>query len=227
VASRGVDPARTAFIRNAVDTDRFRPPTIEERTNARTTLGISESKHMVLYAGRFEPFKSVDSLLQAWALLPNTVLEKSVLVLIGKGSAEANLKVMIRSLDLHHTVIIAGAQTDVLEYYWASNLFVFPSRSEGMSNALTEAMACGLPVIVSKIGGNLDLVIDGQNGVTFEPGNVFQLERQLRSMLVTCHKWNKLGSCARETALRSASNIRAIKLWIHLYNQLGIPGREQ
>ena len=96
-----------------------------------------------------------------------------------------------------------------------------------MSNALTEAMACGLPVIVSKIGGNLDLVIDGQNGVTFEPGNVFQLERQLRSMLVTCHKWNKLGSCARETALRSASNIRAIKLWIHLYNQLGIPGREQ
>jgi len=176
VASRGVDPSRTAFIPNAVDTKQFRPPSIEERKNVRTGLGISDSKHVVLYAGRFEAVKGVDSLLQAWALLPIPVLEKSVLVLIGKGSAEANLKGIIRSLNLQQTVIMAGAQTDVLKYYWASNLFVSPSRSEGMSNALNEAMACGLPVIASKSSGSLDLVIDGQNGVTFEQGNVCQLE---------------------------------------------------
>jgi len=120
VASRGIDPSRTALIRNAVDTDRFRPPSIEESKIARARLGIPDSKQVVLFAGRLEPVKGVDLLLQAWALLPTPILEKSVLILVGKGSAAPSLKNMIRSLNLHETVQMIGAQTDVLDYYWTS-----------------------------------------------------------------------------------------------------------
>jgi glycosyltransferase involved in cell wall biosynthesis len=101
-------------------------------------------------------------LLEAWTDVARCT--DANLVLLGPGPERQALMEMARQLGIAHRVHFAGAVSDPAEHLRAADIFVLPSVAEGMSNSLLEAMATGLPCVVSGIGGNADLITDGQTG---------------------------------------------------------------
>jgi glycosyltransferase involved in cell wall biosynthesis len=99
---------------------------------------------------------------------------------------------------------MAGMQQQVREYYWAADFLVLPSRTEGLSNSLIEAFACGLPAIASNVGGALDLISEEDNGFLFESENASALAQALEHMLEQQSEWSAMGDCARQTIIAQA-----------------------
>lgn len=199
LAEIGIPAAKTVCIPNSVDTQQFRPATPEEKLAARAELGLPTDCDVVLHVGRLEWIKGVDVLLKAWAALPAKQQEAARLVLVGGGGAHAELEALTASLGLERSVTFAGVRKSVRDWYWAGDLLVLPSRTEGLSNALIEAMACGLPVIASNVGGALDVVEEGKNGVLFEAEDHNQLAQKLASMFAMQDRWAEMGTLARHS----------------------------
>ncbi|HXH82883.1 MAG TPA: glycosyltransferase family 4 protein, partial [Candidatus Tectomicrobia bacterium] len=112
---------------------------------------------VVLCVGRLTPRKRIDALLAAWQTVDRTGAE---LQIVGDGPLRPRLEAEARARGLRG-VRFLGLHADVMPFYERADVFVLPSTSEGMSNALLEAMAAGLPVVASDIGGNRDIVEHG------------------------------------------------------------------
>jgi len=200
LGSLGIPASRIACIPNGVDTRRYRPATAEEKAAARQSLGFRPDELAALYVGRLEHMKGVDILLRGWACLQANRPAAARLALVGDGPERAGLERLAEELGLRASVSFLGEQGEVLPYYQAADLLLLPSRTEGLSNALLEAMACGLPVLVSRVGGAVDLVTDPQNGLFFESGDEVELAGKLCLLLASPDLRAALGARARETA---------------------------
>lgn len=125
------------------------------------------------------PEKGIDTLLDAFAevcgLSPGMKL-----AIVGSGPCLANLQDRARQLGITPDTVFEPATSRVPEWLRAIDIFVLPSLSEALSNALMEAMACGCCVAASRVGGNRELIVDGENGMLFEPRDVAGLAQTLR-----------------------------------------------
>jgi glycosyltransferase involved in cell wall biosynthesis len=155
----GFRPEQTVLAPNGVDTERFAPATPDARAAARRDLGLEDGTFTALFVGRLVQRKGVDVLLQAWARSASA--RSGRLLLVGDGPERARLEGMAHALGIAGSVHFAGERTDTLAFYAAADAFVFPSRREGLPNALLEAMSCGLASIATRIGGCTDVVTDG------------------------------------------------------------------
>jgi glycogen(starch) synthase len=147
-----------AEIPNGVDTQRFSPS-----PNGPEPDGVAD----LLFVGRLAKQKGLDVLLDALALLPNAVWR---LRIVGDGPERVALANQARRLGMENRVVFHGwAQRDELpQLYRSSDIFVFPSNDEGMPNVLLEALACGLPVVATRVAGN-DQLISTENGFLVPP----------------------------------------------------------
>ncbi len=181
------------IIYNGVETDVFYP------MNAR------DSSINLLCVGRLIERKGQQHLLRAFAALreqlPNRQLQ---LTLVGTGDAEAALKQQARDLGIAAQVTFMGfvAREDMPEVYQQANIFVLPSQSEGMSIALLEALASGLPVVVTDTGGTEDLVISGGNGLVVNWADVAGLTLVLRQLTEDATLRDRMGAASRAVAVR-------------------------
>lgn len=132
------------------------------RETAREKLGIGKDEFVLLSVGEMTVNKNHRLALQALALLREKPIRY---VLVGRGEQMEALKALALELDIGNRVIFTGYRGDVPELYPAADAFFFPSIREGLSVALMEAMASGLPAIVGKIRGNTDLIDDGVEGL--------------------------------------------------------------
>jgi len=195
----GLEDENVEVFWNGVDTKRFVPNTTD--TESRT----------ILYVGRLSYRKGLPDLLKCARI----VLEKHpewCFKVIGKGPLASLLKREARASGIPGTNFVLGGFVNrdqlILEYQKAS-LFVLPSHYEGMPTSLLEAMSCGLPVIATSVGGVLDLIQDGKNGLISPPGNpralamkICQaiedenlrrsLSRNARSFVVNHFEWSRL-----------------------------------
>lgn len=195
----GVPPSRIRIVPNSIDTTRFRPPDDSERCHARAELGIDASERVVLYVGRLIELKRVDLLLHAWSRLTGTEADLGTLLIVGDGPARASLEQTAADLDLQDRVRFEGTVRDVVPYLHAADAFVLPSQKEGLSVALLEAMATGLPVIVTAVPGNESVVSHLENGLVVPVDDLQALVECLELSLQTPALRRKLGSKARET----------------------------
>jgi glycosyltransferase involved in cell wall biosynthesis len=146
----GVSPTRVRTITNGVDVSRFSPAEGPRTDNQRLVVGS---------VGRLATVKGQDVLIEAVALLnrmPN--LPPFAVVIAGDGPARPQLEALIETRGLGHTVRLAGWSDDPARLYRSFDLYVLPSRSEGMSISLLEAMASGVAPVVTRVGSNAELV---------------------------------------------------------------------
>jgi glycosyltransferase involved in cell wall biosynthesis len=135
-----------------VDTHHFRPPSYEERTRARTTLGFKDSDFIVGFVGRVTRDKGIVELIQA-SMSVNNVHPSVNLILVGPDEGAGNLLTDPKATD---SVKYLGPYTDVRSAYWAFDAFALPSYREGFPIAPLEAQSCGLPLITTTATGCID-----------------------------------------------------------------------
>lgn len=151
----------------------------------------------MLWAGRLVYQKGLDVLVEALGGLNDIPW---TLTLVGDGPHRLTLENLAEEKDIADRLDFKGwLERDVLnEQYGKTNLFVFPSRHEGMPNAVLEAMACGLPVIASQIAGNEELVIPGDTGLLVPPEDHLALREALKSLLTDAGRREQMGMAARQ-----------------------------
>ena len=163
---------KISIIPPGVDTTRFYPIPADE---AREFIGVDKSRYIVLFVGRIEPLKGLETLIRAISFKKASQLEDITLVVIGgdpnvsqeKMSKEmAKIQKLSDELSMGRTVVFLGKQAqDTLPYYYsAADVLVVPSHYESFGMVALEAMACGTPVIASEVGGLAYLVKDGETG---------------------------------------------------------------
>ena len=166
VAQLGVSRDRISVIRSGIDTQRFQP---RDRSAARRSLGISDDTPLLLFVGNLEPRKRVDALLRAMPRVRERVPSARLLV-VGSGKSAgaadqtASLLQLTADLDLQQAVRFVGTVDDrqLLDCYEAADVFALPSSSEAQGIVALEAMACGLPVVATAVGGLLGTIRDGE-----------------------------------------------------------------
>ena len=174
----GVDPARIILIPNGVDRERFRS---KGRREARAALGLPPGGRRVIFVGNLEPVKGPDVLLAALRRLPDDVRVSFV----GDGTMRERLRAAADAAGLDGRVQFAGRRPHAEIPLWlcAADVVCMPSRSEGCPNALLEALACGRPVVASRVGGIPALLRDPSLGVLVPAGDPAALAAALRSSL--------------------------------------------
>ena len=166
---------------NPVDLRRFTPPNASQRADARAALGLDMSARVVVAVGRLDRLKGIDVLLDAWRTV-SARDASAVLLLVGDGPERAALERLARSHGLG-SVRFLGHRSDVRPTLWASDLAAMPSRLEAMGIAALEALACGLPVVASRVGGIPETVRDGQNGLLVPPEDAAALAAAIGLLL--------------------------------------------
>ena len=156
VVALGADPDRVLTVLDGVDRTLFNPG---DRTQARRALGLADDERHLLFIGNLLPVKGVDVLLQACATLAAQRTDWR-LHLVGDGPERARLAAQAQALGIDARVVFHGsrAHAELPEWLRASDLFVLPSRSEGIPNVLLEASACVTPWVASDVGGIPEIV---------------------------------------------------------------------
>ncbi|MEM4756158.1 MAG: glycosyltransferase [Candidatus Woesearchaeota archaeon] len=163
-----------SIIPNAVDVTTL-PSTINNDFSLRSLLQIPDSKKILVCVARLEKQKNHKVLFDALSMLPSSY----VLVIVGDGSLRHALEQYAVSLGIAHRVFFLGKRNDALEIVKQSDIFVLPSLTEGMSNALLEAMALAKPCVVSNIPENTVLIKHKRNGLVFDPIDAKDLVKQI------------------------------------------------
>jgi glycosyltransferase involved in cell wall biosynthesis len=174
----GVDPSRVVTILNGVDPEEFRPG---DAALARARLGVPASGFHVGCVARLSPEKDHTTLLAAFASLL-TRRPDAHLTLVGDGALRSGLEEEARRLGLDAAVTFAGTRGDVAAILPAFDVFVLSSRTEGISLTLVEAAAAGLPIVATRVGGNPEIVRDGETGMLVPPGHAGALAAALDAM---------------------------------------------
>ncbi len=190
LAAMGVAPDGRVFLPNGVDVDRFRPPSPAEKTARRAQLGLLEGP-LAIFTGRLVPEKRLDLLVRLWPAVRARHPE-ATLLLLGDGPDEAALRAQAGP-----GVRWGGRVDDVAPYLQAADIFVLPSAGEGLSNALLEAMACGLPVVATAVGGAPDVIAHGDSGLLVPTADPAALTDAILSLLADAGRREALGRRAR------------------------------
>ncbi len=212
-----IHPERMGVIYNGVDTRRF-ALCRETRLAVREELGLPEQSFVVGSVGRLVPIKDHPTLLKAAALLSGSGIDLRVL-LVGSGPERERLQGRATGA-LEGRVCFAGDSDRVPELLNAMDVFVLPSLNEGMSNTLLEAMACGLPVLATNVGGNPEIVENNLSGCLFTPGDAKWLADKLQLLARDPALIHQLGTAARNRAIESFSLSRMLETYRSFYLDL-------
>jgi glycosyltransferase involved in cell wall biosynthesis len=219
LAGAGVEPRRLVHIPNGVDVRRFHPAGPGERQELRARLGVPVDGPLVLFTGRLAEEKRVGHLLDVWPAV-RTRHPGATLVALGEGPLGAELRG--RQVD---GAVLPGLVDDVEPWHRAADLFVLPSVAEGLSVAMLEALASGVPPLVTSVGGTGQVVTPGRNGWVVPPDDVPALERALVDLLADLDGLRRAGEAGRRTVEDGYTLQSALRRHADLYTELATRGR--
>ena len=221
-ARAGIGEKRITQIYNGVDTQRFCPDPAKPRAwlpPAFRDPGLT----LIGTVGRIHPVKDQAILLHALARLfaqAPALRETLRLLIVGDGPLLAELKALAGQLNIDEVTCFPGAMGDVPQALRALDVYVQPSLNEGISNTILEAMACGLPVIATGVGGNLELVEDGAWGRFFAPRDVAALGELLLKYVRDVPLRAAHSSAARHIAVERFSLDAMVARYAQTYDQV-------
>jgi glycosyltransferase involved in cell wall biosynthesis len=191
----------------------------------RAELGIGMRPTAGIVA-RLAPVKNHALLLRAWKQVLETV-PNAVLLVVGNGSTEPATRALADELGLGDAVRFVGFRLDVAEILASLDVFVLSSLSEGLSLTLLEAMAAGLPIVATRVGGNPEVVQDGDTGLLVPSGDPPALARALARLLLDAELRVQMGESGRRRYSQNFTLQAMVRGYVRLYRRLaGVPEPE-
>jgi glycosyltransferase involved in cell wall biosynthesis len=210
---------RIRVIPNGVDAERFMPqPDI--RGDLRRQLGLPASGLLVGMVARLVPVKNHHGALEALAELVHARGTQISLALAGDGPLRGELQQAANQLRVGERVHFLGDISNIDQFLNSLDLFVLNSHSEGMSNTVLEAMACGLPVIATAVGSNCDLVVHGQTGTVIPPDDPAALARAIAALAASDALRKSMGMMGRDRIEKVYGINKMVQAYSELYHDL-------
>ena len=213
LALEGIEKDRCRFIPNGVDVQVYKPLSAKARGKLRNDLGLPKGK-LCIYSGRLAPEKGLLYLMEAWLEILKNNPEAHLLIL-GSGEMEKELREMAGG-----NVVFAGYVQEARPYYQASDVFILPSETEGLSNAMLEAMACGLAVVATAVGAAQDVIDHNVNGLLVKPGAAAEIVSAVGYLFEHPRERTRIGKEGVEKVQRDYSLETTVDRLVGLYKEL-------
>jgi L-malate glycosyltransferase len=201
-------------IPNFVDTNLFKP---ESHGDFRKAIAPNGEKILV-HTSNFRPVKRVPDTIRIFEKVQKEIPSK--LILVGDGPDRSECERLSRQLDLCDTVKFLGKQEGLVEILSSSDLFLIPSQSESFGLAALEAMACGLPVVSSSVGGLPELVKHNETGFIAEIGDVDRMAKYALELLGNEKKYKLFSENSRQRAVDKFDKSKVVPLYEEYYEQI-------
>jgi len=208
VKKEGVDAGKTGVIYNGIDSDEFTNRLIP-REEAKRRLGLSAETPLVGTLSNFRPVKAVDIFIKS-AFVVSKRFPQTKFMIVGEGPQRRDLETLVERLGIKDRVVFAGGAEEVFPYLSAFDIGVLSSSSEGFSNSILEYMLAGLPVVASGVGGNPEIIDEGENGYLVPPGEPQPLAEKIMALLGDERLRLSLGENARFKVLENFSLKRMV-----------------
>jgi len=183
---------KSVLIYNGVDVEHFQS-TSTSSDEYRESLGINKDTPVIGCVAHLRPEKSHRDLLAAMKMLAESSGQNAVLLLLGDGPEEQQLRGYVEAHGLSAYVQFCGSVRDVRPYLAVMDIFAMASSTEVFSNAILEAMATGLPVVCTAVGGSVEMVVDGETGITYPRQDVDGLFLALKVLIDDQSKREQFG----------------------------------
>jgi sugar transferase (PEP-CTERM/EpsH1 system associated) len=215
-----IDPEKIRVIYNGVDIDRFQIDSSYSLKEKRKEFGLKKEDIIIGSAARFDPVKNIDALVRAFARLPEGILEKCKLLLLGDGPELSCVQNTAKDLGVKEKVLFAGMRSDIPQCLSLVDIYVQPSKFEGVPNAVLEAMAAGLPVIATKVGGVPEIIEDGRTGILVAVDDKRSLTQSIEFLIENSDKRREMGSLGRKRVTSLFSIEKMVSEYEKLYEEI-------
>jgi len=220
IAEDGLPPEKVLTLYNGIELDQVAAR--DSTAVSHADLGCAEASHLIITAANIRRVKGLDVLLQAAAIVQREFPRAVFLIAGGVLEQEYSreLEELTRSLALSNTVKFLGAKKDVMPLLAISDVFCLPSRSEGFSNALVEAMASGLPCVATRVGGNAEALAEGESGFIVEADDPQAMAERILVLLRDPELRRRMGRRGKETVESRFSAHSMITRLVGVYDEL-------
>lgn len=221
----GIKRHKIKVLPNGVDTDLFSPAASpDEKRKMRIRDNLPEDGFLIGCVSALRPVKDHGGLIKAFALFMSsnhsTAKQKNAnLVLVGDGPLASELQLYSRQLGIGDKVIFMGRRNDVQLILRTIDVFVLNSKTEGMSYAVLEAMASGLPVIATDVGGNVELINHDSEGYLVSQGDVESLAGYMAKLASDQSLLSRMGKNARQKVIKNYSLNKMVSSYRDLYRE--------
>ncbi|MCK4825937.1 glycosyltransferase, partial [bacterium] len=215
-----IDPEKIRVIYNGVDINRFQIDNSDSLKENMNEFGLKKEDIVIGSAARFDPVKNIDALVRAFARLPKSILEKCKMLLLGDGPELPFVRNTAKDLGVKEKVIFPGMRSDIPKCLSLVDIYVQPSKFEGVPNAVLEAMAAGLPVIATNVGGVPEIVEDGRTGILVEVDDETTLAQSIDLLIEDSGKRRKMGLFGRKRVVFRFSIQKMVSEYEKLYEQI-------
>jgi glycosyltransferase involved in cell wall biosynthesis len=207
-----INPAKVTAVYAGIDLDKFNiRREKEEIDKLGEGFGLKKNDLVIGTVGRLEPRKGYRYLLESAVQVSKTYPQVKFL-LVGDGELRDELEDLAKKLEITSKIIFAGLAQDVSSILSLLDIFVLPSLDEGLGIVILEAMAAGLPVIATDVGGIPEIVRDGETGLLVEPGNPSVLTSAITRLLGDKEYALTLGEAGKKYAGQFSSKVMVEKI---------------
>jgi len=211
-----INPKKIITILNGVELEKFkRAP----NPRFRVMLGMQLEDLVIGSTGRIAPVKNFELLIRVIPEVNRAGIYPKVLF-VGDGPSLPNLKSLTKEYHLEEQILFLGDRSDVPELLNMMDIFVLPSFSEGLSNSILEAMATGLPVIATDVGGNPELVVHNETGFLFPSEDAATLTKRILELAGDAEKKHRMGALGRKRVEELFTLERMMQNYEQLYRNV-------
>ncbi|MFW5682887.1 MAG: glycosyltransferase [Phycisphaeraceae bacterium] len=222
IRNEGIPERRIEVVYNGIDPARFRPRDDASIAEARDRLGLDRGTPVLMQVARFHRVKDHATSVRAVAELAGRGMD-FVMVYVGDGERRAEMHQLAEQLDVADRCRFVGVRRDVHEILPAADVFMLSSVSEGVSVTLLEAMATGVPIVATDVGGNPEVVEHGETGLLSPRGDAPAMARNLETLLGDAELRHRMSEAGRRRLHETFTQERMHRRYAELYEQMTAP----
>lgn len=224
VNNEGIAGKRIEVIYNGIDTDKFKLDSDGSmRAAARASLRIDPKRLVVLQVARFHSVKDHETAVRAFHVAVQAMKQSDateqppLLLLAGDGDHKEKMESLVQTLGIADCVQFLGVRSDIPSLMAAADMFILSSLSEGVSVTLLEAMGAGIPIAATDVGGNSEVVAEGESGLLSPRQDYESLGRNIATILQDAEMRKRMGTAGRERLLATFTEQAMHKRYAELY----------